>query len=372
MDETTVVNALRKCGTDMVASLPCDRNKGLTDRLQRNFHTIGLTREEDGVGICAGAHLAGGRPVMSIQSSGLGNMMNAVMSLTSVYGMPLPILASWRGMDNEPIEAQRPFNSRLPKMLEAYDIHYDIIETGDGLSRIKDVVMKAYSENRITVALIKPECWSGTAPEQEFGERARTIDLAHHRTIPGPSMSRLDAIRVVMDHVYDDTAVVSNIGVPSKEVYASNDRHLNFYMLGSYTQATPIGLGLAVKTTRDITVIDGDGSLLGSSVLPVVASEDCKNLTIVCLDNGTFGSTGNQMTNAYRQVDMELVARAYGIEQTMKVWDAKGLRNAVRKENTGTKFIHVIIRPGNSSSGNIPFSAVEIKRRFADALKNKI
>lgn len=368
MDETTVVKALKECGIDLVLSLPCDRNKLLTKMLHEHFHTIDLTREEDGVGICAGAYLAGGRPIVSIQSSGLGNMMNALMSLTSEYGMPLPILASWRGMDNEPIAAQRPFNSRLPKMLEAYGIYYRVIETGKDLTHIKDVISKAYSEDRITVALIKPECWSGAAAEQSFGERARTVDLAHHREIPEPSMVRLDAIKEIMNSIADDTAVVSNIGVPSKETYASKDRPLNFYMMGSYTQATPIGLGIAVGTSNDVVVIDGDGSLLGSSVLPVVAAEDCKNLTIVCLDNGTFGSTGNQMTNAYRQVDMELVAKAYGIGHTVKVWDADGLRNAMKEKNRGTKFIHVVIRPGNSSSKNIPLSAAEIKKRFMDAL----
>ncbi|MDR2866163.1 MAG: sulfopyruvate decarboxylase subunit alpha, partial [Methanomassiliicoccaceae archaeon] len=90
MNEMTVVNILKDQKIDMIASLPCDRNKALTKVLPEHFRTVGLTREEDGVGICAGAYLAGGRPIMSIQSSGIGNMMNAMMSLTSVYGIPLP------------------------------------------------------------------------------------------------------------------------------------------------------------------------------------------------------------------------------------------------------------------------------------------
>ncbi len=54
--------------------------------------------------------------------------------------------------------------------------------------------------------------------------------------------------------------------------------------VGSYTQATPIGLGLAVATDKDIVVLDGDGSLLWTAVLPVVAAEAPANLTIVCLE----------------------------------------------------------------------------------------
>lgn len=368
MSEMIVIDALKECGIDLVASLPCDRNKALTKALPEHFRTVHLTREEDGVGICAGAYLAGGRPVMSIQSSGIGNMLNAMMSLTSVYKMPLPILASWRGMDAEPIEAQKPFNVPLPKLLDVYGIHYEILSTEKDLARIKDVVLKAYNENRITVALIKPECWCNTSADIEFRERSRSSDLEHHRKIPEPTMYRLNAIKAVMDSVDDDDIVVSNIGIPSKEVYASKDRPLNFYMLGSYTQATPIGLGLALKTDRRVVVIDGDGSLLGSSILPVVAAENLPNLTIVCVDNGTFGSTGNQITNAYSSVDLELVARAYGISDTAMVSDANGISEWIGKKQSGTRFMHVMIRPGNSQSKNIPLSAVEIKKRFMDSV----
>jgi sulfopyruvate decarboxylase subunit beta len=371
MSEMTVINALKECRVDLVASLPCDRNKALTAALPKHIRTVNLTREEDGVGICAGAYLAGGRPAMSIQSSGIGNMLNAMMSLTSVYKMPLPILASWRGTDDEPIEAQKPFNAPLPKLLDAYGIHYEILNSENDLHRVKDIVNKAYDENRITVALIKPSCWSNTLYETRFGSRSRSSDIVHHRNMSEPVMSRFDAIKVIMDSVRDDDIVVSNIGVPSKEAYAAKDRTLNFYMLGSYTQATPIGLGMAIMSGRRIIVIDGDGSLLGSSVLPVVAAEDPSDLVIVCLDNGTFGSTGDQMTNAYGSVDLEAVARAYGITDTSLVYDKDGISEQIGMKGTGPRFVHVMIRPGNSQSKNIPLSAAEIKERFTGAVRNR-
>lgn len=368
MSESIVIKALKDAGVSMVASLPCDRNKALTKALPEHFKVVGITREEDGVGICAGAHLVGTRAAMSIQSSGLGNMLNAMMSLTSVYGMPLPVIASWRGTDDEPIEAQRPFNSRIPELLDVYGIEYKIFETKDDLGGVKDVVAKAFEEDRITVALIKPECWRNADPETVFGRRARSSDLTHHRRITEPKMFRLDAIRSVMDTVDDDAVVVSNIGIPSKETYASRDRDLNFYMLGSYTQATPIGLGMALNTERRVIVIDGDGSLLGSSVLPVVSQEDPSNLMVICVDNGTFGSTGNQITCAYSSVDMELVAKAFGIRDTMSASGLCGIVEGIRRKQTGTRFLHVMVKPGNSRSPNIPLTAKGIKERFMRAV----
>jgi sulfopyruvate decarboxylase subunit beta len=183
-----------------------------------------------------------------------------------------------------------------------------------------------------------------------------------------PVMTRYDAIRAIAD-VLDDEAVVANIGVPSKELYAANDRDLNFYMLGSYTQATPIGLGLALAADRDVVVLDGDGSLLGTAVLPVVAAEAPENLTIVCLDNGAFGSTGSQPTPAARLVDMELLARATGIRNTRKVQDERELGEAWEERgDRGPRFIHAVLKPGNAAVPNIPLNPAEIRERFVRAL----
>jgi sulfopyruvate decarboxylase subunit beta len=372
MNEKKIVNILNSEGVDLIASLPCDRNKNFTSEIHKEFDVIDITREEDGVGRCAGAFMGGRRPAMSIQSSGLGNMMNAIMSLTSLYSFPLPILASWRGVDNEKIEAQKPFNLKLPQMLNAFDIQYADVKDVNGLSLVREMVCKAFHENIVTVMLIRPGFWSDvSAGDQKYPIRSRTVSNHIEKEIKPPLMTRLEAIREIMQCISDDDVVVSNIGVPSKEVFASRDRSLNFYMLGSYTQATPIGLGIAVSTERQVFVLDGDGSILGSSVLPVVASVCPTNLTIICLDNGTFGSTGNQMNPAYLVCDTEAIAKACGIKNTLSVSDRDGLRKAMRyasNQRDGPLFMQVLIKPSNSDSANIGCSAKEIKKRFIGSI----
>ncbi len=71
MDEDQIIGELKRQGIDLVSSVPCDRAKGLFFKLPQNFRHIGLTREEDGVGISAGAYLAGARPAIAIQSPAL-------------------------------------------------------------------------------------------------------------------------------------------------------------------------------------------------------------------------------------------------------------------------------------------------------------
>jgi sulfopyruvate decarboxylase beta subunit len=372
MRERCVLDRLAALDVDTVATLPCDKTKDLCSLIPERFHDVNLTREEDGVGLCAGLVMAGGRPVMHIQSSGLGNSLNAIMSLTVTFGLPLPILASWRGIYREAIPAQVPFNRAIPGVLEALGIPYTVIHDQADEDLIDAVVSDAYAKSRPHVGLILPSFWEEAdeacpTRERPYPGRSRELAVEFRRTVREPEMTRFDAIRTIAP-LLGDEAVVSNIGVPSKELYAARDRDLNFYMLGSYTQATPIGLGLALGTDRDVAVLDGDGSLLGTAVLPVVGAEAPENLTIICLDNGVFGSTGNQPTSAYGLVDMELLAVAAGIRSTCKVHTAEELADAWESRGKGPNFMHVILNPGNAPVPNIPMAPVAIKERFIRAL----
>jgi len=366
-------------GIDVVATLPCDKAKSLFYLIPQHFHEVSLNKEEDGIGICAGAYLAGGKPAIVMQSSGLGNSMNALMSLTRTYELPLPIITSWRGVYTEKIPAQIPFNKNLPKMLKAFDIPYTIIDGNSKINLMDNVICDAYKNSRTHVALISPKTWEKEGEEEKgeamvhFPKRERETILEYKKMIHEPEMTRYDAIKTIAEYL-DEEAVVSNIGIPSKELYEIRDRGLNFYMLGSYSQASSMGLGMALKTKRDTVVLDGDGSLLATSVLPTVAAESPKNLSIFCLDNGTLGSTGNQLTNAYSGVDMELVAISTGIKETKKVHTEKELRLTIEDlyDSKGPRFIHVIVKPGivgqSPTVGNIKLTPEQIKRRFMKAM----
>lgn len=372
MYEDLVIDLLKEHGISHIASIPCDKAKDLCFMLPDHFDHTCLTREEDGIGVCAGLALAGQRPAMVIQSSGLGNSLNAIMSLTKTYDLPLPIIASWRGVQDEIIPAQVPFNAAIPKILDATEIPYTIIRTNEEFGKIGDVIDDAFLHSRPHVALVLPAAWEGaescrTACPQP--SRARRVAVSYERTITEPVMTRFDAIRIIARHL-NEQAVVSNIGVPGKELYAANDRPLNFYMLGSYTQASPLGLGLAEGTGRDVWVIDGDGSILGTGILPVIGARQPENLTIFCLDNGAFGSTGNQLTPAYRDTDIELLAIAAGLRHTAKAQSESELAAVIGKLGRGPNFVHVLLKPGNSAVNNIPLTPHEIRDRFSAAMKN--
>ncbi|HUV79565.1 MAG TPA: sulfopyruvate decarboxylase subunit alpha [Candidatus Bathyarchaeia archaeon] len=373
--EREVLEILKRNNIDVVTTLPCEK---ICLLLQLAAHDqalchVGLNREENGVGLSAGAFLAGGKPLMLIQSTGLGNLINAIMSLTVTYGLPLPIIASWRGVHEENIEAQVPFGRALPKLLDALELKYTIIESSSQIGLVEEAIQDAFSNERPHIALISPRAWFGDITIEEdttVPHQKKPRKFVYEREFKAPEMSRYDAIRIISEYLTEE-AVIANIGVPSKELYAAKDRDLNFYMLGSLGQASPIGFGVSLKTQRETMVLDGDGSLLMSNFLPIVAEKQPETLSIVCLDNGTWGSTGDQPAP---YMDMELMALSAGIENTMKVNTEAELRSTLEHlyEKTGPRFLHVVVKPGNATVENIPLRASQIKRRFIAAMRHAL
>ena len=162
---------------------------------------------------------------------------------------------------------------------------------------------------------------------------------------------------------------MSNLGWPSKELYAIKHQPSNFYMLGSMGMATPIGLGIALSSKRRVVVIDGDGSLLmNPGTLAVCAASAPKNLTILAIDNGAYGSTGSQPTHAASRVDLEQVARGFGVVNTIRTAGGAELIAAMGARGDGPTFIHALAVPGNEKVPNIPLDHLENKRQVMASL----
>ncbi len=365
--ENKVVDILKKNRIDVAATLPCDRIKCLLPLIAENIRTIPLTREENGVGICAGIYLGGGRPVMVIQSTGIGNMINALLSLNLTYNIPLPIIASWRGVYKESIEAQWQLGKKMPGILAASGIDFTIIESQKDIDRLDAGIKACFNKFLPHIFLFSPAVWEGSTcriPEPvEISERR--VNLEIHSVIQKPVMTRYDAIKIITENM-DNEIIISNLGIPSKELFNISDRKLNFYMLGSMGLVSSIGLGLAIIQRKHVYVIDGDGSLLmNPNALISVGAESPPNLTIIAVDNAAYGSTGNQETWTQNLIDLEQLAKACRIENTFKAHSSEDLKKAVLQKSC---FIHVIVKPENAKCNEIPFAANEIKIRFMKAL----
>jgi sulfopyruvate decarboxylase beta subunit len=369
--EEELIGILKKAGVDFTSSLPCEKIKYLLEMVGREFFHVPLTREEEGVGISAGAALSGKKAAMFVQSSGVGNMMNALLSLTWFYELPLAIFVSQRGVYKEKIEAQVPMGKRLPLILRGAGIAYSTISSRADFSIIGKKLRDVYSKNRIHVFLLSPAIWTGIYEEEPLGliQSPATGSISGKMSRqPLPELKRFQALETIAPFL-EGKVVVCNLGIPSKELFFLKHQPSNFYMLGSMGMATPIGLGISLSTNKEVVVIDGDGSLLMSpGVLATTAHFSPQNLTIIAIDNGAYGSTGSQPTLTASCVDLSLVARGFGIKNIARFASRRELANALRSKRKELRFLHVLAVPGNSDVPNIPLHHLEIKRQVQEFL----
>lgn len=378
--EEELVSILKNGGVDFTSSLPCEKIKFLLELLPDSFSHIPLTREEEGVGISAGAALAGKRPAMFVQSSGIGNMVNALLSLTAFYTLPLSIFISHRGIHKEKIAAQVPMGHRLAGVLKGAGIPYSMIRKQEDFGMIKKVLNRMYEKNMIHAFLMSPALWKTTDPDRQRSEvRIRTRQHLMKKMEPSSKqtrsslslLSRFEILQTIAPFL-TSKAVICNLGWPAKELFYVKHQPSNFYMLGSMGMASPIGLGVSLTSTKEVLVIDGDGSLLmNPGILATAAHHAPSNLTILAIDNSSYGSTGDQPTLTGSCVDLEAVARGFGIRNTVKVSNKRQITHAMKKSHPELRFIHALACAGNEDVPNITLDYLKNKKQFQRFLKNE-
>jgi sulfopyruvate decarboxylase subunit alpha len=106
------------------------------------FRLVGVHREEEAVGILSGLFLGNQRGAMLIQSSGLGNTLNALGSLAMVYRIPFPLLVSLRGELGEFNPAQLHMGRAVPGCLDALTIRHVTLRSAADLETIVSGALK--------------------------------------------------------------------------------------------------------------------------------------------------------------------------------------------------------------------------------------
>lgn len=169
-------------------------------------------------------------------------------------------------------------------------------------------------------------------------------------------MIRSDVLKTLIPFI-SDKLVVTNIGLPSQEMHLLDDQPSNFYMLGTMGLASSIGLGLALAQDKKVLAIDGDGSvLMNFGTLPTIANNPAENFILLIIDNGSYGSTGDQVTYSGMKTDLAAVARSCGCENVIEC-TAEETADVVKQAFAGDKMTIIISK---CESGNIKVPVIEI------------
>ena len=157
----TITDALVEAGIDFVATLPEGNFQPLIERIaaEPSLAHVRLAREEEGVGICAGAYMGGKRPALLIMNAGFIDSTNALTTLNILSGIPLLLLIGYSGGPSEFLWMHSQLGVVTEPVLQALGIVY---ERAEKLSEIKAQMSDAHtlaSISRRPVALVlNKEC----------------------------------------------------------------------------------------------------------------------------------------------------------------------------------------------------------------------
>ncbi len=335
---------------------------GISDR-----HVI-AANEGNAVALAAGYHLATGKvPVVYMQNSGIGNIINPVASLMNdkVYGIPCVFIVGWRGEPGIHDEPQHIYQGEVTvKLLEDMDIRTFVIgkETSEGelLAKMKEFKLLLAKGKQVAFVVRKG------ALEYE-GKVKYSNDN---------SMVREDIIRHIVN-VTENDAIVSTTGKASRELFeireANGQSHgHDFLTVGSMGHSSSIALGLAMqKPEKKIWIVDGDGAvLMHMGAMAVLGANAPKNVVHIVINNGAHETVGGMPTVA-EKIDLVKIAEGCGYEHVACVDSFEALDTALMeaKKRDALSLIEVKCSIGaREDLGRPTTTAMENKINFMASL----
>ena len=152
----TVVHSLREHDVRLATYVPDAINWNILAKLEQDadFQVVPAAREEEAIGIAAGAYAGGKRAAMFMQSSGFGNTINALTQLLVAYRIPVPLFIGMRGGLSEFNEVQVPSARPIPAILDTLNIqHYAPMREDDVAGYVDGAIELSYA-SRMPVAVL--------------------------------------------------------------------------------------------------------------------------------------------------------------------------------------------------------------------------
>lgn len=297
---------------DFYTGVPDSQLKALCNYLMATYgidpkHHIIAANEGNCTALAAGYHLATGRvPVVYMQNSGEGNIINPVASLMNekVYGVPCIFVVGWRGEPGVHDEPQHIYQGEVTiKLLTDMDICVFVIDKDTTEADMKEQ-MYAW----------KPLLATGKQVAFVVRKGALTYDgKVEYKN--DHKLLREEIIRHIID-VTDEDIIVSTTGKASRELFeireANGQEHgYDFLTVGSMGHSSSIALGIALQRSKTkIWCIDGDGAaIMHMGALAVIGSNCPKNMVHIVINNGAHETVGGMPTVA---ADINLVQIALG------------------------------------------------------------
>ena len=360
-------------GSDFYTGVPDSQIKALCNYLMNEYgidekHHIIAANEGNCTALAAGYHLATGKiPVIYMQNSGEGNIINPVASLLNdkVYSIPAIFVIGWRGQPGVHDEPQHIYQGEITcDLLDLMDIENFTVSQDTTIEELEDIM----EEYRKVLKIGKNVAFV-------IGKNALTYDgKVEYKN--DNEMVREDIIEHIVK-VTGENPIVSTTGKASRELFEIRERNnqshkYDFLTVGSMGHTSSIALGVAInKPDEKIWCIDGDGSaLMHMGSMGVVGNVKPKNMVHIVINNGAHETVGGMPTVA-ESMDLVSIAKSCGYSYAVSVDNFDDLDSELNKIKNMDElsFIEVMCSIGaRDDLGRPTTTAIENKENFMNFL----
>lgn len=369
-----VENLVKIIGSDFFVGVPDSQLKALCNYLMNKYgidsqHHIIAANEGNCTALAAGYYLSSEKiPVVYMQNSGEGNIINPVASLLNdkVYAIPTIFIIGWRGEPGVSDEPQHIYQGEVTlKLLEDMGIETFIIGK-DTLD--EDVEYKMDSFRNVLK--------KGKSVAFVVRKGALSYD-GKVKYSNNNKMTREEIIQHIVDASGEDP-IVSTTGKASRELFetrvAKGQGHkYDFLTVGSMGHSSSIALGVAInKPNTRVWCIDGDGAvLMHMGAMAVIGANSPKNMIHVIINNGAHETVGG-MPTVVSTIDLVAIAKACGYSHAVTVESFEELDRALEEAKARNELSMIDARcsiGAREDLGRPTTTTIENKESFMSHLK---
>lgn len=160
---TRIVDDLVANNIEFVTTVPCKQLAGVIDEIEKRdeIYHIPSNKEDEGMGLCAGAYMGGKRSAIVMQNTALGVTINTLATLIQFYRLPLPMLISYRGELGEPVACQVEMAVHTKALLAQLNIPTYHFHREEDASELDAILKHTFMCNKPVAILTDASFWKG-------------------------------------------------------------------------------------------------------------------------------------------------------------------------------------------------------------------
>lgn len=361
-------------GSDFYTGVPDSQLKPLCNYLMDRYsinpnHHIIAANEGNCAALATGYYLSTGKiPVVYMQNSGEGNIINPLASLlnSKVYAIPVIFIIGWRGEPGEHDEPQHIYQGEVTlKLLEDMGVSYYIIGQDTSVDDVKCVMNEFIKKINagFDVAFVIRKGALTDSPKIEYQN--------------DNVMLREKIIEHIIKFSGEDP-IISTTGKASRELFEARERNgqshkYDFLTVGSMGHSSSISLGIALnKPDQKIWCIDGDGAMLmHMGAMAVIGANNPSNLVHIVINNSAHETVGGMPTVADK-IDIPMIAKACGYPRAISADTFETLDKALEKVKAENELTLIDVKcciGARADLGRPTTTASENRQNFMEYLK---